>query len=144
MNSSAIADALLPGSGLVVDGRPAAGITLLVPAVLILAALLVAVLIGGFAAAWVAPRAIPAYLVLIGIAALLRWQISRRERIDPQEARRLARETSRAWLRDEPAATTLAGELVRAAPEMAQAWRLHAQVTGDARSLRRAASIEGR
>jgi len=140
---SAIADALLPGSGLVIDGRPAWGAPLLVPAVLILAALALALLLGGFAGTWILPRALPLYVLLALSALGCRWHLERRARIDPEAVRLHARAASQAWLRGDPAdAHALA--LVRAAPEQAQAWRLHALVTGDARSLKRAESIERR
>lgn len=142
MKPTAVADALLPGSGLIVDGRPVWGIPLLVPAVLLLAALLLALLLGGFAASWVLPRALPCYAILIVIALLCRWRLARLARLDPQAVRRLARTASQAWLRGE--STAQAQELVRAAPDLAQAWRLHALVSGDARSLKRADSIEQR
>jgi len=144
VNRSAVADALLPGAGLIVDGRPAAGIPLLVPTVFLLAVLLLAAAIGGFAAAWVLPRALPAYVLLAVIAALVRWRIACRQRIDPQVARQLARDASQAWLRGDPAATAIATKLTGAAPEMAQAWRLHALVSGDVRSAKRATTIEQR
>lgn len=144
MKPAAIADALLPGSGLVVDGRPAWGIPLLVPAVLILAALALALLLGGFAGTWILPRALPLY-VLLALAALgCRWHLARRARIDPEAVRRHARAASQAWLRGDPAAAEHAQALVRAAPEQPQAWRLHGLVTGASRSLQRAEAIEQR
>lgn len=143
MKPAAIADALLPGSGLVIDGRPAWGVPLLVPAVLILSALCLALLLGGFAGTWILPRALPLYALLALIALACRWHLARRARIDPEVVRRHARAASQAWLRGEPAAGH-ALALVRAAPEQAQAWRLHALVTGEARSLQRAEAIEQR
>jgi hypothetical protein len=139
----AIADALLPGSGLVIDGRPAWGVPLLVPAVLILAALTLALLLGGFAGAWIMPRVLPLYAVLALAALGCRWHLARRARIDPEAVRRHARAASQAWLRGEPAAAH-ARALVEAAPEQAQAWRLHALVTGEPRGLKRAEAIERR
>ncbi len=143
MKPVAIADALLPGSGLVIDGRPAWGVPLLIPAVLILSALSLALLFGGFAGTWILPRALPLYALLALAALACRRHLARRARIDPEVVRRHARAASQAWLRGEPAAAH-AMALIRAAPEQAQAWRLHALVTGEARSLKRAESIEQR
>lgn len=143
MKPAAIADALLPGSGLVLDGRPAWGVPLLIPAVLTLSALSLAMLLGGFAGTWILPRALPLYALLSFAALTCRWQFARRARIDPDMVRRHARAASQAWLRGEPTAEH-AQALVRAAPEQAQAWRLHALVTGEARSLRRAEAIDQR
>jgi len=139
-----VADAALPGAGLVLDGRLAWGLPLLFPAVIILAAALPALIIGGFAASLVLPKALPLYAVLAATALALRWHLARRARLDPEATRKLARAASQAWLRGEPAATTQAQALVRAAPEMAQAWRLHALITGETRSLQRAEAIERR
>ena len=144
MKPAAIADALLPGCGLVLDGRPAWGVPVLVPAVLILSTLAVALLLGGFASAWILPRALPPYALLALAALACRWHLARRARIDPEIVRRHARAASQAWLRGEAAAAGHALALVRAAPEQAQAWRLHALVTGETRSLRRAEAIEQR
>ncbi len=143
MKPAAIADALLPGSGLVIDGRSAWGVPLLIPAVLILSALVLALLLGGFASTWILPRALPFYGLLALAALTCRWLLARGARIDPDLVRRHARAASQAWLRGEPTADH-ALALVRAAPEQAQAWRLHALVTGEARSLRRAAAIDQR
>ncbi len=144
MKPVAIADALLPGSGLIIDSRSAWGLPLLVPAILLLSALLLALTIGGFASAWVVPRALPSYAALSVAALLFRWRFDRRGRLDPIAARQLARAASQAWLRSEPAAADHALALTRAAPELAPAWRLHALITGDQRSVRRAEAIERR
>ncbi len=144
MKPAAVADALLPGSGLLVDGRPAWGLALLVPAVLCLSALLLALIISGFAAAWVLPRALPLYVLLALTALAVRWRFAQLARLDPAATQRLARAASRAWLRDEPEAATIAQALTRAAPELAQAWRLRALVTGEAKALKRAEAIERR
>jgi len=138
----ALADLLLPGSGLIVDGRWAWGAPLLAPAILLISAMLLALILGGFAGAWILPRALPVYLALSLLALGFRWRIERRARLDPEAVRQLARQASRAWLRGEPAAAAHAAALVRAAPELAQAWRLHALVTGESRSLKRAVVIE--
>ncbi len=143
MKPVAIADALLPGSGLVIDGRPAWGVPLLIPAVLILSTLCLALLLGGFAGTWILPRALPLYALLALAALACRWHLGRRAQIDPEVVRRHARAASQAWLRGEPTAGH-ALALIRAAPEQAQAWRLHALVTGEPRSLKRAESIEQR
>lgn len=143
MKPAAIADALLPGSGLVIDGRPAWGVPLLIPAVLILSALCLALLLGGFAGTWILPRALPLYALFALAALACRWHLARRARIDPGLVRRHARAACQAWLRGEPTAGH-ALALVRAAPEQAQAWRLHALVTGETRGLRRAEAIEQR
>jgi hypothetical protein len=143
MRPATVADTLLPGSGLVVDGRLAPGAALLVPAVLLLCALLLSLTFGAFAA-WVVPRALPAYVLLSVIALALRWRYTRRERGDPARARVLARAAAKAWLRGESQAADEARQLVRACPEMANAWRLLAMVTGDARATARAEAIERR
>ena len=143
MKPATVADALLPGAGLVLDGRPAWGLPLLVPAVLCLAAMLVALPLPGFRGV-VLPWTLPLYALLIASALTCRWHLARLARIDPEAARRHARAASQAWLRGEPEAATHARALVRCAPELAQAWRLHALVTGEARSLKRAEAIERR
>lgn len=144
MKRFAAADLLLPGAGLVVDGRLAWGVPLLVPAVLLLSALLLGLVVGGFAAAWIMPRALPPYLLLAVLAALVRWRLAARERIDPETVKRAARAAARAWLRGEADAVQHARAVVRAAPEMAQAWRLLALINGDARAARRAEAIDRR
>jgi len=144
VKSNTIADAVLPGAGLVVDGHPARGLPLLVPAVVVLSAIIFALVFGGFAGSWILPRALPLYLVLAIAAVACRWRFERRARLDPAETHRLARAASQAWLRGDANAAQQAQALVRAAPELAQAWRLHAVVTGDRRSVQRAENIERR
>lgn len=145
MRAATVLDAAIPGSGLLLDGRLAAALPVLVPAVLVLALLTVALALGGAIGAWVWPRAVPAHLVLAAAALLLRWHFARRARIDPARARELARAAARAWLRGEDAAAAQAArELVRAAPEVPNAWRMLALVAGDPRAERRAQAIEGR
>ncbi len=144
MKPAAVADALLPGSGLLVDGRPTWGLALLIPAILCLSALLFALILGGFAGFWVLPRALPLYLLLAVTALAIRWRFARLARLDPAQTRLLARAASRAWLRGEPEAAAQAQALTRAAPELAQAWRLRALITGEAQALRRAEAIESR
>ncbi|MBN8527524.1 MAG: hypothetical protein J0M02_19495, partial [Planctomycetes bacterium] len=98
MKPTAIADGLLPGSGLIVDGRIAWGAALLAPAILLLSALAISLLLGGAFSAWTVPRALPAYACLAVAAILLRRRFDRRSRIDPGQARTLAREAQAAWL----------------------------------------------
>lgn len=144
MKPTTIADALLPGTGLIVDGRLAWGIPLLVPAVLLLSALLLAVMLGGFLAAWVAPRGLPAYLILSLCALVIRHRLAARERFDPTQAKQLARAAASAWLRDDGDATAKARLVTRVAPDLPQAWHLLALVSGDAQATRRAKRIEAR
>ncbi len=137
-------DLALPGAGLLLDGRLAWALPILIPAVFVLAGLAGGLLLGGFAADWVLPRLLPTYLVLAGLASLLRLRLAGREAIDPATTNRLAREASQAWLRGAPDAAAKAVALTDAAPELAQAWRLRALVSGDARAARRAEAIERR
>jgi hypothetical protein len=137
-------DLALPGAGLLLDGRLAWALPILVPAILILAALAGGLLLGGFAADWTLTRLLPAYLLCAALAALVRLRLAARETIDPEAAKRLARDAAQAWLRDAPDATGKAIALTDAAPELAQAWRLRALVSGDARAARRAEAIERR
>jgi hypothetical protein len=139
-----VADALLPGSGLIVDGRLAWGAPLLAPAILLLSALLLSLTLGGAFAAWTAPRAIPVYLLLSIGALVIRHRLAVRERVDPEQTRQLARAAEQAWLRNEPDAADKARAVTRAAPELPQAWRLLALVAGDAKAARRADAIERR
>jgi hypothetical protein len=138
------ADLALPGSGLFLDGRIGVALGLLLPAILILAALLAASALGGFAAGWALPRLVPIYLLLAIGACGLRLVLARREQVDPARVRELARAAARAWLRREPDAAARARAVTAAAPELAQAWRLVALVAGDARAARRAEAIERR
>lgn len=138
------ADLALPGSGLFLDGRLVPGLGLLLPAILILAALLAATALGGFAAGWALPRLGPVYLVLAGAACAVRLVLARREQVDPARVRELARSAARAWLRREPDAAARARAVVAAAPGLAQAWRLVALVAGDASAARRADAIDRR
>lgn len=144
MKPTAVADGLLPGSGLIVDGRTAWGAPLLAPAILILSALAIALALGGAFAAWTLPRALPAYAALALAALLIRRRLAARERVDPEAAKRLARAAQRAWLLGEPDAAARARALTAAAPELPQAWRLLALVSGDAAAARRAEAIERR
>lgn len=141
----AVIDTLLPGSGLIIAGRIWPGTVLLAPAIVILSMLLVCFLVGGAFADWATLRLIPAYTLLSIVTIVLRWRYERRSRLDPLQVKQLARSTAQAWLqgRDEAAATA-AQALVRAAPELPNAWRLKAMVTGDARATRRAEAIEAR
>lgn len=141
----AITDTLLPGSGLIVDGRVLPGAVLLAPAVAVWTALLLCLVIGGAFAEWALPRALPV-LVLLAVAALVvRWRFARQARFDPAATRALARAAAKAWLRGQDAeAATGARQLVRTAPDLAGAWRLAALVTGDARAARRADAIDAR
>ena len=143
--SIAIADALLPGSGLIVEGRLAVGALLLLPAIVVLAALAVALVVGGALAADVWPQALPSYVLLGAIALLMRWRYTRLARIDPVRARELARAAAKAWLRGQDAeAIASAKQLVRAAPELPNAWRMLALVSNDPKAERQAQSIEAR
>lgn len=144
MKPTAIADGLLPGSGLIVDGRTAWGAALLAPAILLLSALAISVLLGGAFSAWTVPRALPLYAGLAVAALVVRHRLSLRERIDPARIRELARAAQQAWLRSEADAADKARAVVRSAPEMPQAWRLLALITGDAKAARRAEAIERR
>lgn len=144
MKPTTLADALLPGSGLAVDGRLGWGTALLAPSIAILSALAISLLLGGAFAAWTLPRALPAYAVLIIAAIAVRRWLAARERVDPEAARRLAREAQRAWLRGEPDAADRARALTRLAPELPQAWRLLAVIAADPAAARRAVAIEQR
>lgn len=144
MKPAAVADGLLPGSGLVLDGRLGWGVPLLVPAVLIISSLLLALLVAGFLASRLALYGLPAYAVLSAAALLIRHRLALRERVDPEATRRLARAAEQAWLQGAPDAAEKARAVTRAAPEMAQAWRLLALVAGDAAAARRADAIDRR
>lgn len=145
MGRLSIVDTLVPGAGLTIDGRFWPGAALLAPAVVVLSALVLAILVGGGVAEWVLPRALPVYALLAAIALLLRWRYARLARIDPVRAKELARTAAKAWLRGQDAeAAAAARELTAAAPEVANAWRLRAMVSGDARAERRAAAIDAR
>lgn len=143
MRPATILDATIPGSGLLLDGRLAAGLPLLAPTAICLALLIIAAAIGGAIGAWVIPRIIPAYLVLALAALGLRWHFARLARIDPVRAKELARSAAKAWLRGQDAeAAAAARQLVQAAPEVANAWRMLGMVTGDPKAERRAQAIE--
>ena len=138
-------DALVPGSGLIIEGRIWPGALLLAPAIAALSLLLVSLLLGGAFADWAGLRVLPVYAVLAGLACLLRWRYAQRARLDPVQVKKLARITAQAWLRgQDEAAASAAQALVRAAPELPNAWRLKALVTGDERATRRAVAIERR
>jgi hypothetical protein len=141
----AITDTLLPGSGLIIEGRTWPGAALLAPAIVALSLLLICLLLGGAFAAWATLRVLPAYALLSITTLCLRWRYERRARLDPTQVKLLARTAAQAWLRgqDDVAAST-AKALVQAAPELPNAWRLNALVTGDPRATRRAEAIERR
>lgn len=141
----AITDTLLPGSGLIIEGRTWPGALLLAPAIIVLSLLLVSLLLGGVFAAWALAHALPVYAILSIVTLVLRWRYARRARLDPAQVKLLARTTAKAWLHgQDAAAATAAQALVRAAPELPNAWRLKALVTGDQRAERRAEAIEKR
>lgn len=141
----AITDTLVPGSGLIIEGRTWPGALLLAPAIVALSLLLVCLVLGGAFASWAVLRVLPAYTILSIVTLFLRWRYDRRSRLDPAQVKQLARQTAQAWLRGQDAeAATAAQALVRAAPELPNAWRLNAMVTGDERGNRRAEAIERR
>lgn len=145
MQRLVLADACLPGSGLIVDGRYGVGAALLVPAIVVLSGMALAVVVGGALAEIVWPRALPIYILLGSIALLMRWRYARLARIDPVRARELARAAAKAWLRGKDTeALASAKQLVRAAPELPNAWRMLALVSNDAVAERRANEIEAR
>lgn len=124
-----LADALLPGSGLLRDGRIGAGLALLAATALAAAAAALAgELVEPDAAAVLRLAALAAWAGGGLAAVLLRWRRHRRQRIDPVLVRRLHREACRAWLRGEADALARARALARAAPEEAGAWTFLAQV----------------
>lgn len=140
-----ITDTLLPGSGLIIEGRTWPGALLLAPAIVILSLLLVCLLLGGAFAAWAIWKLIPCYAVLAVITLCLNKHYRRLAQLDPLQVKTLARATAQAWLRGEKeAAAHAAQSLVRAAPELPNAWRLKALVTGDEQATHRAEAIERR
>lgn len=144
-----IADALLPGSGLLRDGRPQAGLALFaITAFAAAAAALAGELFEPGAAAFLRLGSVALWATAGLAAAFLRWRRHRRRHLDAPLVRRLHRDACRAWLRDEPDALSRARSLVRAAPEEAGAWTFLAQVAADrgdaalaARARRQAAAL---
>ena len=122
-----------PGAGHVLRGRVGLGLGLLVPALLLLTALLLVGLIG--TAAWagsVRAWLLGGYLLLALGATAGQFLIDRPRLTDPEQIRQLHREIAVAVLADRDAEAVVAAErLARVAGHEPGAWRLLA-LTADA------------
>ena len=123
-------NALLPGSGLVLQGRLLAGLLLLLPAVALLGLM---VLAAGLAdeAYWrqLLLQIGGSYVLLSGIAAGLLWWSCRRPAVDTEQARALVDASAHAYLNDRHSeAIAQAQALCRQAPHLPGAWQLLALV----------------
>jgi hypothetical protein len=146
-----VADALLPGSGLLARGRLGVGVALIAAGALAASALALGLAgVPGFDGGLV--RAAAAYLALGAAAALGGWSLDRGSRIDPTAVRAAHDEAAAAFLRGEnPAALAAARRVARLAPQEPGAWDLLALVAraaGDPgtadRAERRARALERR
>lgn len=139
-------NALLPGAGLLLRSRAAAGVAFLIPALLCLSAGAQAVVEGDDAAAW--QRALAATALWAGLAigaSIVRWRCERVRPLDGALVRRLHGDAARAFLAGDHAAATAAAErLVRAAPAEPGAWRLLELTAAAAGRVRQAAGAGGR
>jgi hypothetical protein len=133
------ADVVLPGAGLTWDGRPVAGLPLLLAlAALAAAALLADEFAGPDGAALLRLAALAAWAAAAVVVAGVRWWQHHRRILDPAQVRALHRAACAAWLRDEPTALGQAWAVVAAAPGEPGAWAFLAQVAQDRGDLRTA------
>ncbi len=130
----ATVNSLLPGAGLVIAGHLAAGLFLLVPAVLVLALLALALALFTVTAALpIAGILAIVYALLAAAAAGWWWRCARRRRFDPARVRALHLVAATAYLQNRSAEALAAARAVTAAaPEEAGAWRFLALVAADA------------
>jgi hypothetical protein len=146
----AILNAVLPGSGLVIEGRYAWGLTLLLPAIPLVAVVIAAMtVLGGAFADDVRAAALGAYACLGAGAILVGAIYARRARIDPVQVRAIHRAACAAWLTARSPAELAkaihsARAVVTAAPEEAGAWRFLARVATDAGEKRLAHKADTR
>ena len=124
----------LPGAGLLIAGRLAVGLLLLVPVIILLALILGTLAVFTRGAAWpIVGTFATCYAVLAALAGGLWWWFAQRERFDPAAVRALHRESATAYLQGKrDVALTKAKALVIAAPEESGAWRFLALVAADA------------
>lgn len=132
-----------PGAGLLLRGRLGLGLSLLLPAVVLLSALALAQVVATstMLGSW-RLGILGGYILLGGLATALHAVLLRERPVDPEAVRQLVREVAAAYLGQRPAeAVAAAQRLVKLAPRQAGSWRLLAQVSdsaGDATTAGRA------